>query len=190
MPEAPPVTIAIFPASDMRYSFFKRLAQSRGVSCGASCGPMQGRTESPDALCRSCPRSPDRRLAIRAGRRFRAALNGPESAGTAAPQFFAQARVQLRILLGPQVAVQGLAYYFAGQALRHVLTILGGPGMGPRPHRPQEYPGEHQHRGDLRIDARLGVLGLREPLELRYELLPEGVIVGALGAQQLEQPHP
>src|ERR1700730_1217124 len=66
----------------------------------------------------------------------RLALSPPGSSRMAPPGFLAHPRIQLRILLRPQRAMQAEPQHFAGEALRHLLALLRAPGMRPCPHGP------------------------------------------------------
>jgi hypothetical protein len=50
----------------------------------------------------------------------------------------AQLRIETRILLRPEGAMQAQPQQLAREALRHLLSLLGRAGVGSCPHRPQE----------------------------------------------------
>src|ERR1700722_15908297 len=104
-------------------------------------------------------------------------------------RLLADLRVELFVLLGAQSAVQAEPQYLAREALRHLLSLLRRACMGPGPDRPQEGSGDHQHRGHLRIDTRLGKVRLHKAFEVRNILPPEGILGRPSRGQQLEQPY-
>src|SRR5271165_5528738 len=101
-----------------------------------------------------------------------------------------QSGIEVGILLRPQCAMQTHSNDFASEASGHLLPLLRRARMRPRPYGPQKTARQHDDRSDFGIDARLGILRLREQCEVGLVLAPECIAGRTPRTQEFEQPYP